>query len=520
MNSLSSSSSESTLSTPLEFLSNSKPFKLSQQTAISTMLGKKYEKILFDSKLHEYLTKNLGDFAWAEKIWQGYKTILLPSLEDSQLKNLIEEWLQENCLNLGCSRLPLFQIMRNNLPSAIQIVWEKFVAEISCLEHIHDDKKARKQKIVIFSHTLGEKMVSDAILKHLMQRGLECFFIDVEENKEVDPCYIYSGISEHEMNLEVNYRQNNRELARRLWWCCEVIKEFIPDNTITDVIKRVKSLQPTLILSTRWDVPIEASIAPRLNIPMKIIHCDFGFSPLFKDNFRAASLIQFLIPSPDILHLPSNARPDEIRVLGYPLREGIEKVASSEALEAIKKQWNVSLNEDVVLIMTGSAGACRVKLLAIISFILSNEKKLPSIKFVIVCGNNSDLKNEVLSLLSNLPIGSPIKFEVFGWLNPYQISDWYNMANFYLGKLGGVTSAELIYIGLLALGFSEFLPEENNLNYLIKLGIAQKLDTEHLIDQIIHLLTLSKEKRSNNNNSNAIDWRKNLDFLITEENEN
>lgn len=505
------------LATSLSFLENPTPFMLGQQKVITTISGKQYERLQFDSKLYKHLSKKLGDTAWAEKIWKSYEKIWL-SIKDKETAESIEKWLHKNCLHLGCARMPFIQKMKESLPSSVHALWDAFISAISCHEHLHDEKKNDKQKIVILTNQLGEKRVSDAIGAYLIKTGLDVSIVDVEEiERPHDPFTIYSRLSEPEIHTLVNVKQDNKQLASTLWYCCEIVKKFIPDNTISAVVEKVKALQPTLILSTRWTAPNEAAIASRLQIPMKLIHCDFGFSPHFDESFRAASLLQFYTPADGIANLPANPRPDEIQLLGYPIREGLEKTTSIEEIAALKKKWALPVDDKVILMMMGSEGASKKKLLDIISAILSHATKLPSLQIAVVCGNNVEMKQEISKLLTTFSTDLPVKFHLFGWIGATEISDLYNMAHLYIGKTGGATTAELLHMGVPALGFAEYAPEENNLQYLINAGIAKKLETGRSTDQILELLALPKETHPSGSKKEPIDWKKQVTRLIKKE---
>lgn len=457
-------------------------YKLSQEQVLVTASGTQYGRLEYESELHRFLRKRLGDTAWADTVWHHYKTLLLPNLEhDVEVKAKVEEWVKLNCFNLGCSRLPLVEKMRKDLPEHFHSAWDEFITSISCKEHDHKEQQTSK-KILILTNQLGEKRVSDAILGHLQKMGRDVSLIDVEQiERPSDVFLLYSGtMSEPEIHTIVNVQQNNAERAKSLWYCSSVAKKFIPDDSIAPVVKRVKELNPCLILSTRWTAPNEAAIAARLNIPMKIVHCDFGFTPHFKEGFRNASLVQFYVPSLDIANLPKDARDDEIQVLGYPIREEIKK---SDDVISIKKAWNIALDDKVIFIMMGSEGSCKERLRGLITKMKTQADKLPSVQVIIVCGNNVQMRTEVQKITAETQAKS-MKFKVLGWTDGQAMSDIYNMADLYIGKLGGSTTGELIYMGIPALGFAEYEPEKMNLPYLVKRGLTKELDDDNLIDQI------------------------------------
>lgn len=102
-----------------------------------------------------------------------------------------------------------------------------------------------------------------------------------------------------------------------------------------------------------------------------------------------------------------------------------------------------------------------------------------------------------------------INFRSFGWVEGSEISDFYNIAHLYIGKAGGVTTAELIHMGLPALAFAAYEPEENNLQHLIDFTLAERLDLPNLIDQILVALTRPKPQLPP-----PLNWKARLDTLV------
>lgn len=479
-------------------------WELTQATALTTFAGLEYQRLNYESQLHELLRTKLCDISWADAVWEQYKTHLLPLLKGSPLQKELQEWLELNCFNLGCARLPFISEKRTQLPAHLHAAWDQFIAHISCLEHSHEGPP-KTHKVLMVSHSMGEKRVHDAMLDHLRKQGNPV----VDENPDVvmekkDPFYIFNGrITIRQVYEHYFVKLNARSQAENLWYCCATVKKFIPDDTIAALVVKIRELNPTLILTTRWDQPSEAALAVRLNIPMKVIHCDYGFTTVFGPGFKNNPLVQFWVPSLTIRGLPPEGSPTQIQVLGYPLRVEIQKVTD---VEPIRKKWRVPSNQPVIMIMMGSEGSCQQKLYEIIAK-LQNGLLLPPLQVFIICGRNAEMHKEVQKRIASHTF--PINFRSFGWVEGKEISDFYNLAHLYIGKVGGVTTAELIHMGLPALAFAEYEPEENNLQHLIDFTLAERLDLPNLIDQILAALSRPKPTISA-----PLNWKSQLDTLL------
>ncbi len=241
---------------------------------------------------------------------------------------------------------------------------------------------------------------------------------------------------------------------------------------------------------------------------MKIVHCDYGFCnfgliPKYLEGISNASGIQFLIPASDTIGIPAVLSQSQVQVLGYPLRKEIKR--SSEVAE-LRKKWEIKEGHKILFVMSGSQGACKDKIMKILNQIYIS-KSLPPTTMMIACGNNSTLRTEIDEAF---PKKEELNYRSLGWIDAITVSELYSMSNLYIGKTGGATTAEIIAMGLLALGFAEYPPENNNLTYLIQREQALKLDVENVVEQIVELLKKSPKP----DDTVPVDWRERLNLLV------
>lgn len=290
--------------------------------------GARYDKIAFDSPLHEQIVVQLRDPEKADLIWQSYKRFVLPSIKDQpKTAEIFEEWLINHLFLLTCRKEDhLSELKSIHELSSFSLELSQFFSAIACKEHSHslvEDKKHKTPKIAIIttSGAGGELMVANAIQRYLSKLSFDAFSIDADEvfKNDEDILYRFSGVYSTTIYGDIFQKENNAELAGQLWWKCDQIRRFILDSSSRKLKERVRHLQPDLILSTRYFFGGDVALAYDLNIPLRFVHCDYRFHPdlIPLAKIVHAQLVKFWVPTneciPSIIELK-----DKVEVLVIP----------------------------------------------------------------------------------------------------------------------------------------------------------------------------------------------------------
>jgi processive 1,2-diacylglycerol beta-glucosyltransferase len=161
----------------------------------------------------------------------------------------------------------------------------------------------------------------------------------------------------------------------------------------------------------------------------------------------------------------------KISVVGMTLKA---KPAIDDA--KIYNDLNIPRSSEIVLLGSGSLGTGKTakNLLELISSIQKNSTEKENIYFIIVCGKNISLKNEIDKLNSDSHIIA-LGFH-------QQMQELYSVASVFITKPGGLTVAESLS-WFLPLFVTHWLPGQEELNY-------EYLSKRHLI---VPVADLSKE---------------------------
>lgn len=181
---------------------------------------------------------------------------------------------------------------------------------------------------------------------------------------------------------------------------------------------------------------------------------------------------------------------NKIFVVGMTLKA---KPAIDDA--KIYNDLNIPRSSEIVLLGSGSLGAGKTanNLLELISSIQKNSIEKENIYFIIVCGKNISLKNEIDKLNSDSHIIA-LGFH-------QQMQELYSVASVFITKPGGLTVAESLS-WFLPLFVTHWLPGQEELNY-------EYLSKRHLI---VPVAGLSEQELANavNNELQTHQVRNNL----------
>lgn len=178
--------------------------------------------------------------------------------------------------------------------------------------------------------------------------------------------------------------------------------------------------------------------------------------------------------------------PARITVSGIPIDPVFCEPKERAALRA--KQ---GLRDDRPMLLV-SAGALGVSSAERIVEVLS-QLTLP-VQIVVICGKNEKLRQNVLDQLNRHPAPVPhLDFKVLGYTT--EMDEWMKSADLYIGKPGGLTTAEAMSCGLPMVIYQP-IPgqEEHNSDFLLENGAAVKCNQLATMAYKVDLLLKDPER--------------------------
>lgn len=173
---------------------------------------------------------------------------------------------------------------------------------------------------------------------------------------------------------------------------------------------------------------------------------------------------------------------EKIKILGIPVDP---KFTEDKDIPTLKKKHGLEEDMPTILVMGGGWG------FGPIEKIVHSLNELKNIEFqiIVVAGTNKELELKLVELTSKLPKS----IKVFGYVD--FIDELMKISNIFIGKPGGMTSAESLVCGLPMVIINP-IPgqEERNTRYLTSQGVAIKADNELEISKIISELLTQPQK--------------------------
>jgi processive 1,2-diacylglycerol beta-glucosyltransferase len=178
--------------------------------------------------------------------------------------------------------------------------------------------------------------------------------------------------------------------------------------------------------------------------------------------------------------------PESITVSGIPIDPVFCEVKERAALRAKQE-----LRDDLPMLLV-SAGALGVSSAERIAEVLS--KLTMPVQVVVICGRNEKLRQTVLEQLSRDPVpAAHLDFKVLGYTA--DMDEWMKSADLYIGKPGGLTTAEAMSCGLPMVIYQP-IPgqEERNSDFLLENGAAVKCNQLATMAYKVDLLLKDPER--------------------------
>lgn len=523
--------------------------------------GQQYSKIHFRDIYHERMAWVLMDPELADRISCAFHAYIVPTLEINGVQAF------GNALVKTCQLLtPDRQQAQQALIKAIKEEGKSYAFSyglwfaknptalmnfLTCIDmksrKIPSHECAKTRVLIITTTSSGgnlsvAKAVRDLLESHSDQ--FEVTMLDYETfAEEYDPIMIATGAytkdNIYRMFQQEGFKVNH--LIEKDAACYEVAK-YIPYRTGEVMKKYIESLQPDLIISTRNYYADDFNMLS-LGIPFCMLNCDHDIcffheafvgkvnpdqvkfwlpseSPrFFKSYFIHRGCVDLYDETDDwdtlLKKISQVARCsiDEIHrqfeVIGYPIRLEFKLIQDPSTIQTFKERWDLREGEKGVIVEMGANGG--VTLEKIFQILEASPRHNQPIKYYIICGRNTSLRNKLQQLIASNKISESalVRCEILGWMEAKDKNELMNICSLMIGKPGGATQAELtcLRLPLFIMDINEHC-EEGNREKLLKSHLAYEYDpTKLLTEQIEQTLESAANAEVT---IEDLDWKENL----------
>lgn len=270
-------------------------------------------------------------------------------------------------------------------------------------------------------------------------------------------------------------------------WKTEKMRLMLDRMNTGPLVRQIKKFKPDITICTHF---LPAEILAHL---IKHGRVDTQLATVVTDYYAHAMWLSRLINHYFVANDESRVQfenigfpPESIMVSGIPIDPVFCEPKERDALR-IKQ----GLRKDLPLLLV-SAGALGVSSAGRIVEVLS-QLTIP-VQIVVICGRNEKLRLDVLDQLNRHPAPvAHIHFKVLGYTT--EMDEWMKSADLYIGKPGGLTTAEAMSCGLPMVIYQP-IPgqEERNSDYLLENGAAVKCNQLATMAYKVDLLLRNPER--------------------------
>jgi processive 1,2-diacylglycerol beta-glucosyltransferase len=270
-------------------------------------------------------------------------------------------------------------------------------------------------------------------------------------------------------------------------WKTEKMRLMLDRMNTGPLVRQIKKFNPDITICTHF---LPAEILSHL---IKHGQVDTQLSSTITDYYAHAMWLSRLIHHYFVANEESRIQlenigfpPECITVSGIPIDPVFGQLKDRNALRA--KQ---GLRNDLPLLLV-SAGALGVSSAERIVEVLS-DLEVP-VQIAVICGKNEKLRQTVLDQLSQRPEkAAHLDFKVLGYTT--EMDEWMKSADLYIGKPGGLTTAEAMSCGLPMVIYQP-IPgqEERNSDFLLENGAAVKCNQLATMAYKVNLLLKDPER--------------------------
>jgi len=270
-------------------------------------------------------------------------------------------------------------------------------------------------------------------------------------------------------------------------WKTEKMRLMLDRMNTGPLVRQIKKFKPDITICTHF---LPAEILSHL---IKHDKVDTQLSITITDYYAHAMWLSRLIHHYFVATEESRVQlenigfpPESITVSGIPIDPVFCEPKDREMLRARQ-----GLRNDIPMLLV-SAGALGVSSAERIVEVLS-DLTMP-VQIVVICGKNEKLRQSVLDQLSQRPESAMhLDFKVLGYTT--EMDEWMKSADLYIGKPGGLTTAEAMSCGLPMVIYQP-IPgqEERNSDFLLENGAAVKCNQLATMAYKVDLLLKDPER--------------------------
>lgn len=262
-------------------------------------------------------------------------------------------------------------------------------------------------------------------------------------------------------------------------WKTDKMRLMLDRINTRPLVKMIRKFRPDVTICTHFlpaEIISHLITKGELQARLAIVVTDFDMHAMW---LSRAFHHYFVALQETKVHLTMLGLPEErITVSGIPVDPKFGLKADRDALRE-----KHGLKKDVPLLLV-SAGALGVGPAERVAKVLSYMKTPAHI--VVVCGKNEELREKVLKQAEQQP--AHLSYTVLGYTD--EMHDWMALADLFIGKPGGLTTAEALVRGLpMAIFFPIPGQEERNSDHLLEKGVAIKCNEvttmAYKIDQLL-----------------------------------
>lgn len=250
-------------------------------------------------------------------------------------------------------------------------------------------------------------------------------------------------------------------------WKTEKMRLMMDRLNTGPLVRKIKKFNPDITICTHF---LPAEILSHL---MKREKIETRLAITVTDYYVHAMWLSRLIHNYFVANEESKVQlenigfpPECITVSGIPIDPVF---AGSRDRAALRAKHGLRDDAPVLLVSAGALGVSSAERIVDVLCDLTQP-----VQVVVVCGKNEKLRQTVMEQVNQGAVAcSHLSFTILGYTN--EIHDWMKAADLYIGKPGGLTTAEAMSCGLPMVIYQP-IPgqEERNSDYLLENGAAVK----------------------------------------------
>ena len=306
------------------------------------------------------------------------------------------------------------------------------------------------KKILIFytSVGLGHKYIAENIGWQLEQAGLQVRLEDVSKVQDGRFARILIG-THWFINQYLPFVWSWLYKSRLVNFLISPLRLPLAGRNSGRVKKLILEYEPDAVITTQTTASAAVAYLKKQRIytrPFGIAFSDFHLHRFWLYSQADFYLANILEQKTEMLRLGIPA--EKIYVCGMALRPQAEANTA-----ALREKLGIAAGEKAVLVGSGSLGT------GLDEDLIQKISSLQKVRVLVVCGKNEGYKERLMHKLTQANV------KIFGFYSP--MSELYAIADIYVGKPGGLTTAEALSWGLPLL-VTHWLPgqEELNIEYL------------------------------------------------------